>query len=273
MKAQSSRRRHKRICASRGVALLSGAFFLLGLIGCSSALKLTANSSPRKSTASAGTERVRLLEKKLRNKEKELQTLKERNWVLEARVRSELKSGDSAKKSDQVEVPAPAAIAPRVSTFNEAPEPQRQQPATVQNVGTAQTGEHFLYSKVLDSYRNSQAAELEKSVGLLLKTYPDSVFADNALYLAGLLAMESEQLPRAMNYMNQVIRRYPKGNKAVSALFAKGVIQKRQKNHKSARQSFEQVQVLYPGSPEATRVAIELKLLTQAKPVSGRSRQ
>ena len=152
----------------------------------------------------------------------------------------------------------PMSLPPKISSSN----------LVLESVGSAQTGEHFLYSKIFETYRAHRKAELRKSLHLLLKTYPDSVFADNALYLAGMLAVETNELSRARVFLNQLIAAYPNGDKVVSALFAKGVIEKRDKKYQDAQTLFERVRSHYPGSPEAARAAIELKLM---RGVAGRS--
>jgi TolA-binding protein len=135
------------------------------------------------------------------------------------------------------------------------------QAAPVESLSAAKTGEHFLYSKILETYRVRNVAEMEKATELLIKTYPDSVFADNSLYISGLLAFEANDMSRAEKYMERVIREYPRGNKVAAALFAKASVEKRQRKYDVARRTFHQILVSYPGSPEAARVATELKLL------------
>ena len=124
-----------------------------------------------------------------------------------------------------------------------------------------ETGEHFLYSKILDTYRTRSTEALQKTLQMLLKTYPDSIFADNGLYLAGLLAFEAGKLGQAKFYMDQLVRDYPTGNKVVSALFMEAMIEKQSKNFGRAKLMFERVAKLFPGSPEAAKVNSEIKSL------------
>jgi len=125
----------------------------------------------------------------------------------------------------------------------------------------AQTSEQRLYSKVLESYRVHKDVELQKAVQILLKTYPESVYADNALYLAGLLAFESNNLAYSSVFMDRVLREYPNGNKTVAALFAKAMIAKRSRNFAEAKALLLSIRKLYPGSPEAMRAGTEEKLI------------
>ena len=133
------------------------------------------------------------------------------------------------------------------------------------------SGEHYLYSKVVNSYREHKIAELTKSTHLLLKSYPDSVFADNAIYLNGLLSFEMSEYAHAEQYMNQVIREFPQGNKVVGAIFAKAMIAKKMKKYSQSESILQQVARTFPGSPEAGRVNYEIKLLKVAQ--AGRIRE
>jgi TolA-binding protein len=140
----------------------------------------------------------------------------------------------------------------------------------LQIVAQEQTGEHFLYSKILESYRTQDSASLQKTLQLLLKTYADSVFADNAMYLAGLLSIEQNDLPRARYYFDRLVKQFPHGNKVVAALFATAVVEKKSRNFARSRIFFERVARLFPGSPEAGRVQVELKLLKSEEQQNGR---
>jgi TolA-binding protein len=252
----------------RILEILGSAALVLALLsGCASS-----------STSKANAKRVKALERELRRTQAKLDELRERRMVLESRAALDPHSQGSVEP-----VPVPftpsarggsvdGALSLGVAARSRAPQlPQqlppkkqmeaRQEPK-IENVGSAETGEHFLYSKVLESYRRRSAGELQKSTSLLLKNYPDSVFADNALYLTGLLALELGDTTLARTYMNRVLREYPTGNKAVSALFASSIIEKRIGNFQGARVLLEKVRAQYPGSPEAKRVGLELKLLS-----------
>ena len=64
-----------------------------------------------------------------------------------------------------------------------------------------------------------------------------------------------------MTQFQKLLQDYPRSNKAVAALFAKGSIERRTGRTRDAKKSFFQVRDLFPGSPEAARVSVELKLL------------
>lgn len=248
--------RHKWNCGTGGhSSLLLGLVLIAlagGLSGCGTL------SAAKKSDAETRQRRALVME--LKKTKAKLDELRERNIVLEKRRRVQSR-GVAEEGSTDVPVPftpTRAAKSPKKVPVIQAAE--RREP-TIENVGSAETGEHFLYSKVLETFRKRNGAEMQKSLHLLLKTYPDSVFADNALYLTGLLALDLGDLARARSYMDRVIKDYPRGNKAVAALFAVASIEKRKKNYNDAKHLLEKVRVQYPGSPEAARVGLELKIL------------
>ena len=82
--------------------------------------------------------------------------------------------------------------------------------------------------------------------------------------MSGLLAFESGDLRLALRQFDKLLRDYPRSNKAVAALFAKASIEKRTGHIGIAKRGFLQLRDLYPGSPEAARVSVELKLLESA---------
>jgi TolA-binding protein len=225
--------------------------------------------------------RVRALEMELRKRQNFIDEFKERNAILEQKLVN--KKSSEALSRESVAVMAPIAPIAAIATTAETREPQQQLPQQTTlrappqvlpprlsrtgaedaaNAGeVVQTSEQRLYSKVLESYRVHRDLDLQKAVQILLKTYPDSVYADNALYLAGLLAFESNNLAHSSLYMDRVLREYPNGNKMVSALFAKAMIAKRNRNFVEAKALLESIRKLYPGSPEAMRAGTEEKLI------------
>lgn len=191
--------------------------------------------------ASVERERLHELETELQRQQAVIQELKDRNLVLEKRLKTDVESQRASTS------PTPPPSGKRVPSRA----PVRQEP----------TGDQLLYSKILQTYRKKNPAEMEKSLGLLLKSYPESVYADNALYLAGQLAYELGDFSLARRRMDRVLALYPKGNKAVSALFAKAMIEKKMSRSGEAKKLLETLRESYPGSPESLRVATELKLI------------
>ena len=260
---------------SKNVMLAWTAASLVLATGCASPSLKTADSK-----------RVQALQRRLKKQSSVIQDLKDRNLVLEKRDHSRASDvlasddvgesiADPAITSDApADLPKSFAAAPKISNVvarkpaaAAAPimTPKVASPAPdAISVSPEKTGEHFLYSKVLETYRSKNSAELEKTLSLLLKTYPDSVFADNAIYMSGLLSFESGDDKAALKQFDRLLKDYPRSNKAVAALFAKASIEKRTGRTADAKRAFLQLKDLYPGSPEAARVSVELKLLESA---------
>jgi TolA-binding protein len=265
---------HKRICARIestnlvGLALVALASFITG---CSTPVV-------KKKTAGQEGVRLRALEKDLKRKQSLIEELRERNLVLERRIQQQA-SLDLQQQAQAAKVPVPFSPTagldhPALAMNPGLPQTQAQhqataqrlerqaEPETVTGARGVVTGEQRLYSKILETYRSHNLVELQKTLQILLKTYPDSVYADNALYVAGLLSYESKDNARALAYMERVLREYPKGNKAVSALFAKAMILRTTKSKLSeARELLKRVRSMYPGSPEAAQATVEERLL------------
>lgn len=126
-------------------------------------------------------------------------------------------------------------------------------------------GEKVAYAKVIQTYRKERLGETRLAVETLLKFYPRSVYADNALYLLGILQMKKGQTGQAIKSFDQVIREYQKSNKRASAMFAKSVAYKRLNLNKTAVKYLKMVMKNYPGSVESQRAWVELRLIKAGK--------
>lgn len=121
--------------------------------------------------------------------------------------------------------------------------------------------EDQIYVQVIQSYRTRDLAGLDKSTTEFIKAYPASPFADNALYLRGQLFMQNQRYADAIRSFGMIQSQYPRGNKVVSAMFAKGQTYKKLNLLDYAEKTFRQVKKDFPGSPEAERSGVELKLI------------
>ena len=266
-------RRTSKLCKRKSFsvrALLTVAV-LLSTTGCASLF------GPSRTESAAHSKRLKFLEREIKRKDSVIEDLRERNQVLEKRSQNQQRQVASASVPVPFEpsaandrfngvpaaAPAPAAPppAPAVAAVKPATVLPPKAPVVREEVAEKATGEQMLYSKVLDSYRKHNSTEMQKAIMLLRKTYPDSIFADNALYLGGLLAMEAQQPTEALKYMDEILRSYPSGNKSVAALLAKGMIERRLGRKEQAKRLLNEVRSRFPGSPEAARASIELKLL------------
>lgn len=136
---------------------------------------------------------------------------------------------------------------------------QHSSPANREEVWTESNGEQFLYGQVLEDYRRSDLIALEKTTGLLLKGYPQSVFADNALYLVGTLALFQKDHPKSLHYFHRVGQEYPMGNKVVAALYGEAMLYKKLGNQRKSEDLMKKIMKNYPGSPEGSLAVNEFK--------------
>lgn len=119
------------------------------------------------------------------------------------------------------------------------------------------------YQKAVDYYKQGDEAALNAYSNLLVKKFPKSIYCDNAIYLKGMLAFTQKNYGVSLNSFQMILNNYPQSNKAVSALFAKGVVFKKMNLEKEAVRVLAQVINKYPGSPESERAQVELKMITQ----------
>ncbi len=119
------------------------------------------------------------------------------------------------------------------------------------------------YAKVIQSYRQGDSTVLNKSVRLLIKNYPESVHADNALYLNGLLALSKGQYKRAIKNFVLLQKFYPQTNKFPASLVGKGIAFRKLGKLDKAEKAFKTVQDKFAGSPEYFQAGVQLKLLRQ----------
>lgn len=118
-----------------------------------------------------------------------------------------------------------------------------------------------VYSEVVAAYQTRDVKTMDARTRHLLLRHPASPFADNALYLLGLAAMEEKRFVDALRYFQRVHDEYPNGNKVAAAQFAKAVAYKNMNLPEQARRAFQEVIRRYPGSPESFRADSETRLI------------
>jgi TolA-binding protein len=121
-------------------------------------------------------------------------------------------------------------------------------------------GDRLVYTRVVAAYRKNQLDELLKQRQILERNYPNSVHIDNALYLQGMLEFQKARYGEAIHTFNYVTDHYAKSNKRPAALFAKGVTYERLNLKPLAIKVWETVMKDYPGSPEAQRAHMHLRM-------------
>ena len=81
--------------------------------------------------------------------------------------------------------------------------------------------EEALYAEIIGAYKNGNEIALKTRTQAFLKRFPQSQFADNALYLSGLMALQNRSYSEALRDFQKISKTYPNSNKAVSAQFFK----------------------------------------------------
>lgn len=121
-------------------------------------------------------------------------------------------------------------------------------------------GEKAIYLRVVEAYRKADVTETYKFRDLMLKNYPRSIYADNALYLTGLLDYQRGRVAEAVKNFGEISRRYPNGNKVPAAMYARSMAYNKLNIPHLSKQILEDITKRYPGSPESQRAWIDLRL-------------
>jgi tol-pal system protein YbgF len=100
-------------------------------------------------------------------------------------------------------------------------------------------------------------------LGNFLQTYPSSVYADDAAYWRADCYFQQGEYKKAILRFDDVVSRYPKGNKAADALYREGeaLIRMGPRFNKAARTAFERVSTEYPDSDRAAEAKQQIELL------------
>lgn len=118
-----------------------------------------------------------------------------------------------------------------------------------------------LYAQIVSAYQNNDEIGFKSRLQSLLSRFPKSSYSDNALFLAGRMAVNQKNYAQAIRYFSEIEKKYPHSNKMVSAKFAKAITYKKMNLPEFAQRTLKEVRVKYPGSPESFRADAELKIL------------
>lgn len=118
-----------------------------------------------------------------------------------------------------------------------------------------------LYSEIVGAYQSDDELGLKSRLQHMLSRFPHSSYADNSIYLSGLMALNHQNYAEAVRAFSLIEKKYPHSNKLVSSQFAKGIAYNKMNLNALAKKVFIQVQTRFPGSPESFRAINELKLM------------
>lgn len=191
--------------------------------------------------------RVHYLEKKLKLNQKQIVDLKEKYQVLET-ILAETKSQQKVNEAS-------------VDMVSEFSAKEVQEKSLEKEKLEPRQNEHYMYAKVIESFRKKDEEVLKRVVGLFLKTFPQSVHADNSLYLLGRLYLESRKLSEALATFERLEREYPLGNKMPASQLLRSIALKQLSRKDEAEKQLLEIQKIYPGSQESFLAGTELQIL------------
>lgn len=122
-------------------------------------------------------------------------------------------------------------------------------------------GEKMVYSKLLSSYQRQDLFDVIKQQEILAKSFPRSVYVDQALYLRGYLELKKERYSEALKAFSKIDQKRPLSTKRPEALFAMAMTYKKLDLPKISDSVLKRLQKSYPGSPESRRATLERRLL------------
>ncbi|CAM6032081.1 unnamed protein product, partial [Sphagnum compactum] len=121
--------------------------------------------------------------------------------------------------------------------------------------------EEALYTEIIRAYQTRQIDAVSHYTGEFLQRYPNSVFADSALYLRGELSLIMGFTAEALRDFEQIVDDYPAGKKYVAALYGKAVCYRKLQLYNYAEQALNDLNKSFPGSPESVKVPLEQRML------------
>jgi tol-pal system protein YbgF len=126
--------------------------------------------------------------------------------------------------------------------------------------GAASASAEQMYEASLAQLRRGSTSTARQGLREMLRTYPTSERAGDALYFIG-QSFAAENADSAAAYYEQVVQKYPSSSRAGSALYNLGLLAERRKETKKAREAYQRVVQKYPQSDEAALARDRLKAL------------
>jgi tol-pal system protein YbgF len=117
-----------------------------------------------------------------------------------------------------------------------------------------------MYEASLAQLRRGSTSTARQGLREMLRTYPTSARAGDALYFIG-QSFAAENPDSAVAYYEQVVQKYPSSSRAGSALYNLGLVAERRKETRKAREAYQRVVQKYPQSDEAALARDRLKAL------------
>jgi tol-pal system protein YbgF len=133
-------------------------------------------------------------------------------------------------------------------------------PSDTGRTGTSAASAEQMYEASLAQLRRGSTSTARLGLREMLRVYPSSPRAGDALYFIG-QSFAAENPDSAAAYYDQVVQKYPASSRAGSALYNLGLLAERRKETKKARDAYQRVVQKYPQSDEAALARDRLKAL------------
>jgi len=207
------------------------------------------------SGSAAPNERVAELAVRLDALEQQDEQLRGRLEVAEHRASEALREARAARQEVATGAVAPAAAAP-----GEGAE-LGSEGAAGGNTSIAE--ELAAYKAARSLWSSSEWEACVDRLGEFLQTHPSSVYADDAAYWRADCYFQQGNYKKAILRFDDVVTRYPNGNKAADALYREGeaLLRLGPAYNTAARKAFERVLSEYPDSDRAAEAKQQLELL------------
>lgn len=147
------------------------------------------------------------------------------------------------------------------------PTPSSSKDLSPQNLLVELTGKDItkenditLYAEMVGAYQRDDEIAFKSRLQSMMARFPHSPYADNALFLAGRMAVDHNNYAEAIKHFARIEKEYSHSNKVIAAKFAKAMTYRRMNLPEFAKKALQEVRVKYPGSPESFRADAELKM-------------
>lgn len=177
--------------------------------------------------------------------------------------------GAAADAGMSMEPPPLGASAPGLATGESATGAQagRNESASaapVPSSGAGGTGDEVnAYRSAFAAWQRNDADACIDQFRQFIQSYPSSLYADDSAYWMADCFYKKGDYKLAVMRFDDVVARYPKGNKAADALYRHGesLLKLGPAYQKAARRAFERVTQEYPDSPRSEEAKRQIELL------------
>jgi tol-pal system protein YbgF len=282
----------QRAVAMRGLAALLAVPLLSGCVSVSEYRKLERDVRALQqrggSSGSTGREQYADLATRIDSLQSDLQRVEGRVEVAEhdaqqalTEARKARKEGYAAPETGSAPAAAPQATpgaseAPPLGTPQVAavPAPGGPTAAPATEDGASQKGasaeEVQAYRAAFAAWQRNDTDACIDQFRQFLQSHPASIYADDSAYWMADCYFKKGDFKTAVLRFDDVVARYPKGNKAADALYRHGesLVRLGPGYSKAARRAFERVAEEYPESPRAAEAKRQIEQLGGTAPTA-----